>query len=137
MKLFLITLAVAAGLSTKAGAQEPTPSMLASIRFADSTQRETIRIVIQGQLFSSLGFAKGDTGTLFLSDSTGTATGTLRAELSELPGRLLFSVPFNGPELVLNVWPISGAAVPRYSARGRTVEIYRSADGVLVARSRR
>lgn len=137
MKAFLFTLAFAVGFAAEAGAQEQSPSMLARVRSVDSTQRDGIRIFIRGQLFASMGFAKGDTGTLFLSDSTGTATGPLRAELSDLPGSIVFSVPFGGAELELNVWPVSGGAGPRYHARGRTVEVFRSAAGVLVARSRR
>ena len=92
------------------------------------TQHPTINVAMNGELFQSLGIA-GTTGTVSLYANGGTATGNLRAELSAKPGELTFSVSPTDPQLELRVWPISGAATPRFRARGRTVVVGRSASG--------
>ena len=131
MRLTLLLVLATTAFSTQARPVLKPEPMLARVQSADSAQQPTIQITIEGSLFKSLGIARGTSGTLSLRENGGTGSGILRAELSTEPGVLVFSAPPIGPELELSVWPPSGAAVPRYQARGHTVSVTRSASGVL------
>ena len=124
----LLFLFVAAALSTQTATRVQPEPMFASVVSTDSTQRPTIDITMDGEIFQTLGVV-GTTGTVSLKAKRGTATGVLRAELTAEPGEMSFSVPSSAPELELRVWPMSGAATPRFWARGRTVVVGRSASG--------
>ena len=104
--------------------------MVAQVRSADATQQPRIRITTRGHLFTSLGIDARETpsGSIALSGDSGVARGVVTGELSEDTGELIFSTAASNPELVLSVWPKSGAALPRLYAHGHTVLVMRSAS---------
>jgi len=130
----LLCFFAAAALSTHTTTRVQPEPMFASVVSTDSTQRPTINVEMEGALFQSLGVI-GTTGTVWLTGNRGTVTGVVRAELTAKPGELTFSVSPSDPELELRVWPISGAATPRFEARGRTVVVGRSASGEFYVKS--
>lgn len=130
MRSLLLVVVTATALSGQQPRVTPEP-MRATIRAVGSTRSPLIAIRISGELFHSLGIAKGSVGELSLWSDKGTARGTLTAELSTESGELVFSADPSGPELEIQVWPATDAAVPRYQARGHTVRVGRAATGAL------
>ena len=128
---------VLAALVSSSGAGKTSPrtaTMVAQVRSADSTQQPRIRITMRGHLFTSLGIDARATpaGSITLSGDSGVARGVVSGELSEEMGELIFSTSASNPELVLSVWPKSGAALPRLYAHGHTVMVMRSAAKDLI-----
>ena len=133
-----VALVVLAAVMTSSGTVRTLPhpeAMVVQVRSADSTQQPRIRITTQGHLFASLGIdaREGPSGSIALSGDSGFATGVVKGELSEDVGELVFSTSPSSPELVLSVWPKSGAPLPRLYAHGHTVLVRRSSSkGLLV-----
>ena len=129
--LLLATSAVAQGRQP-AAADEP---FIVRVRAADSTRQASMRITIRGQIYKSFAVDKPYPGSLHLEGRGGTATGTIVGELSQHPGQLTFASDVAGVELEIVVKSQSGAATPRYVARGKTVRVVRSETGVLSVES--
>jgi len=135
MKSFAVLVFAAALASSGTVSRSPRPeAMVAQVRSVDSTQPPQIRITTRGRLFKSLGIDARATpsGSITLSGDSGTARGVVNGELSEETGELIFSTSASNPELVLSVWPKSGAALPRLYAHGHTVLVMRSAAKGLI-----
>ena len=133
-----IAVLVLAAAVTSSGPVKTLPrpdAMVVQVRSADSTRQPQIRITTRGRISQSLGIKARETpsGSIALTGDSGIAIGVVYGELSEETGELIFSTSASNPELVLSVWPKSGAALPRFYAHGHTVLVMRSgAKGLLV-----
>jgi hypothetical protein len=137
MRATLLTLLLATALVARdKNHAAPIEPMMVRVHGAVSAKPATMHITMSGGLFQSLGIDLPSSGSLKLEGVSGTATGSIKGELTEAPGEMTFTSDEAGVYLEISVAPRSSVTTPVLHASGRVVSVIRRSDGVLRVESK-